>query len=215
MDKKIVPEKIKLPPLPKFPLMPDTIGKNNSGETVSKNKNGETVLVTGGGTFIYRTNGTPKIYMTPKLQGLQFVYNLVNKQVIVNFLTPSGDVDIKTRAAYDMEGNFVKGTQGVTISAGATEVDGDQKGNFSMKRNFERISNPYLIEAPSPGATGSGNIASVVSPHIAIGDKKARKKYGLLGMSPNPPKAKMQKPTDNALDMKGTSIFGGAIKRNQ
>ena len=239
MDKKIVPEKIKLPPLPKFPLMPDTMGKNNSGETVSKNKNGETVLVTGGGTFIYRTNGTPKIYMTPKLQGLQFVYNLVSKQVIVNFLTPSGDVDIKTRAAYDMEGNFVKGTQGVTISAGATEVDGDQKGNFSMKHNFGGDMGTMkatakadgtrtidvnsfksdiakaIFEAPSPGATGSGNIASVVSPHIAIGDKKARKKYGLLGMSPNPPKAKMQKPTDNALDMKGTSIFGGAIKRNQ
>ena len=28
-----------------------------------------------------------------------------------------------------------------------------------------------------------------------------------------PPKAKMQKPTDNALDMKGTSVFGAPIKR--
>tara|TARA_A200000113_G_scaffold211081_1_gene211487 strand:- start:3426 stop:4154 length:729 start_codon:yes stop_codon:yes gene_type:complete len=242
MDRQIVPDKIKLPQLPKFPLMPNTdisMGTNNKGETVSKNKNGETVLKTGGGTFIYRTNGSPKIYMTPKLQGLQFVFNLVSKQVIVNFLTPSGDVDINTRAAYDMQGNFVKGTRGVTISAGSTEVDGDQKGNFSMKHNFgggmgtmkatakadgtrtidvnsfKSDIAKAIFEAPSPGATGSSNIASVVSPHIAIGDKKARKKYGLLGMSPNPPKAKMQKPTDNALNMKGTSIFGGAIKRNQ
>lgn len=237
MDRKLVPEKIKLPPLPKFPLMPDSLGKNNSGEYVYK-KNGETYLVTGGGVFVYRTNGTPKIYMTPKLQGLQFVYNLVSKQVIVNFLTPTGDVDIKTRAAYDMEGNFVKGTQGVTISAGATEVDSDEKGNFSLKHNFGGDMGTMkatgkadgtrtldinsfksdiakaIFEAPSPGATGSSNIASVVSPHIAIGDKKARKKYGsLVGAVPKPPKAKMQKPTDNALDMKGTSIFGGVLKR--
>ena len=68
-------------------------------------------------------------------------------------------------------------------------------------------------ETATSGATSSGNIATVVSPHIAIGDKKTRKKYGLTGGLPNPPKAKAQKPTDNALDMKGTSIFGGPLKR--
>ena len=69
-------------------------------------------------------------------------------------------------------------------------------------------------ETASPGATSAGNIATVNNPHIAIGDKKTRKKYGsLVGASPNPPKAKMQKPSDNALDMKGTSIFGGPLKR--
>lgn len=68
-------------------------------------------------------------------------------------------------------------------------------------------------ETATAGATSSGNIATVVSPHIAIGDKKTRKKYGLTGGLPNPPKAKAQKPTDNALDMKGTSIFGGPLKR--
>ena len=68
-------------------------------------------------------------------------------------------------------------------------------------------------ETATAGATSSGNIATVVSPHIAIGDKKTRKKYGLTGGLPNPPKAKAQTPKDNALDMKGTSIFGGPLKR--
>ena len=69
-------------------------------------------------------------------------------------------------------------------------------------------------ETATAGATSSGNIATVTSPHMAIGDKKTRKKYGLTGGLPNPPKAKAQKPTDNALDMKGTSIFGGPLKRS-
>ena len=68
-------------------------------------------------------------------------------------------------------------------------------------------------ESATAGSTSSGSIATVVSPHIAIGDKKARDAYGKKGMPANPPKAKMQKPTDNALDMKGISIFGGALKR--
>jgi hypothetical protein len=61
--------------------------------------------------------------------------------------------------------------------------------------------------------TQSSDIATVTSPHIAIGDKKTRKKYGLTGGLPNPPKAKRIDPKDNALDMKGTSIFGGPLKR--
>ena len=55
-----------------------------------------------------------------------------------------------------------------------------------------------ITETASAGATSSGNIAVVVNPHVAHSKKKPKK----------------QKPTDNALDMKGTSIFGGpAIKR--
>lgn len=61
--------------------------------------------------------------------------------------------------------------------------------------------------------TSAGDVGTVVSPHIAIGDKKTRRKYGLMGGLPNPPKAKPQKPTDNALNMKDTSIFGGPLKR--
>ena len=76
-----------------------------------------------------------------------------------------------------------------------------------------------LKEQGTAGATTSGNIATVVSPHIAIGKARGKKSYiGSPGKSgtkaPKPPKPKKQKPTDNALNMKGTSIFGGpAIKR--
>jgi len=55
-----------------------------------------------------------------------------------------------------------------------------------------------IKETASAGATSAGNVASVANPHVA--------KY----KGPTP---KKQKPTDNALDMKGTSIFGGPIKR--
>lgn len=71
-----------------------------------------------------------------------------------------------------------------------------------------------IYETATAGATSAGSVATVSSPHLAIGDKKTRKKYGTMGANPNPPKAKMQKPTDNALNMKNTSIFGGTIKRN-
>tara|TARA_Y100001937_G_scaffold115505_1_gene166374 strand:+ start:1947 stop:2195 length:249 start_codon:yes stop_codon:yes gene_type:complete len=74
-------------------------------------------------------------------------------------------------------------------------------------------------EQATAGATSSGNISTVVSPHIAIGKDRFKKSFtGTPGKSgtkaPKVPKIKKQKPTDNALDMKGTSIFGGpAIKR--
>lgn len=43
--------------------------------------------------------------------------------------------------------------------------------------------------------TTAGNIATVANPHIAHSKKKPKK----------------QKPTDNALDMKNVSVFGGNI----
>lgn len=73
-----------------------------------------------------------------------------------------------------------------------------------------------LQEEASTGATSAGNIATVVSPHLAIGSKSRRKKYG-KGGKPMPPKALQAKTkhgtAKNALDMK-TSIFGGSpLKR--
>ena len=76
-----------------------------------------------------------------------------------------------------------------------------------------------IREQATAGATSSGNISTVVSPHIAIGPDRFKKSFtGTPGKSgkkaPKVPKPKKQKPTDNALDMKDTSIFGGpAIKR--
>jgi len=76
--------------------------------------------------------------------------------------------------------------------------------------------NEIIKETATAGSTSAGNIATVVNPHVAVG--KISKTYtGSPGVSgtkaPNPPKPKKQKPSDNALDMKGTSIFGGPLKR--
>ena len=83
-----------------------------------------------------------------------------------------------------------------------------------------KINEVIVKEQATAGATSSGNIASVVSPHVAIGPDRFKKSYtGTPGRSgtkaPNVPKPKKQKPTDNALDMTGTSLFGGpAISRS-
>ena len=80
-----------------------------------------------------------------------------------------------------------------------------------------------LFEYASSGATSSANVGTVVSPHIAIGKARGNKSYtGSPGKSgtkaPTPPKIVQPKTkigtAQNALDMKGTSLFGGpAIKR--
>jgi hypothetical protein len=80
-----------------------------------------------------------------------------------------------------------------------------------------------LFEYASMGATSSANIGTVVSPHLAIGKARGNKSYtGSPGKSgtkaPNPPKVVQPKTKAgtaiNALDMKGTSLFGGpSIKR--
>jgi len=73
-----------------------------------------------------------------------------------------------------------------------------------------------ISEAATAGSTSSANIATVASPHIAIGRDRPNKSFtGRPGKSgtkaPRVPKIKKQKPTDNALNMKNTSIFGGPI----
>jgi hypothetical protein len=82
-----------------------------------------------------------------------------------------------------------------------------------------------IQENATPGATSAASIGTVVSPHLAIGKKRGKKSYigdpwgGKSGTkAPKPPKIKQKKNKDgtakNALDMKGTSIFGGTtIKR--
>ena len=78
--------------------------------------------------------------------------------------------------------------------------------------------NEIIQETATAGSTSAGNIATVANPHVAIGSDRFKKSYtGSPGVSgtkaPRPPKPKKQKPTDNALDMKGTSLFGGPLKR--
>lgn len=82
-------------------------------------------------------------------------------------------------------------------------------------KNMVRINN----EAATVGATSSGNIATVSTPHLSPGSARGKTSYtGTPGKSgtkaPPQPKPKSQKPTDNALNMKSSNIFGGKpIKR--
>lgn len=79
-----------------------------------------------------------------------------------------------------------------------------------------------ISETATAGATSAGSIATVVSPHIAIGKDRGKKSYtGSPGKSgtkaPKVPKVKQAKNADgtakNALDM-DKNIFGeGALKR--
>jgi len=83
----------------------------------------------------------------------------------------------------------------------------------------------HISETATAGATSAANIGTVVSPHIAIGKKNIGKKSytGSPGKSgtkaPKLPKIVQPKNKDgtakNALDIKGTSLFGGpAVKRS-
>lgn len=75
-------------------------------------------------------------------------------------------------------------------------------------------------EQATAGATSAGNIASVVSPHIAIGKDRFSKAYsGSPGRSgtraPRLPKVVQPKNPDGTVKgahkLKGTSLFGGPL----
>ncbi len=81
-----------------------------------------------------------------------------------------------------------------------------------------------IFESATAGATSSGSIASVANPHISPGKARGKKSYtgspttGSGTKSPPQPKVVQPKAGNgtakNALDMKGSSLFGGsAIKR--
>jgi hypothetical protein len=82
-----------------------------------------------------------------------------------------------------------------------------------------------LLESATAGATSAANIATVISPQLAIGKRSiGNKSYtGSPGKSgkkaPKVPKVVQPKNSDgtaiNALDMKGTNLFGGGtVKRS-
>ena len=85
-----------------------------------------------------------------------------------------------------------------------------------------KIKEILIREAASAGATSSGSIASVVSPHIAIGPDRFKKSYtGSPGRSgtraPQVPTAYTPKNADGtargAHELTGTSLFGGPLVR--
>lgn len=68
-----------------------------------------------------------------------------------------------------------------------------------------------LIEAASGGSTSAASVGSLGgSPNIVAGPPKALKRWsgspGKMGHSIKPPTPKLQKPTDNALNAKGSII---------
>ena len=87
-----------------------------------------------------------------------------------------------------------------------------------------KINEVIVREAATAGATSAGNIATVVSPHIAIGKDRGNKSYtGTPGRSgtkaPRLPKIVQPKNPDGsakgAHNLKGVSLFGGPlVKRN-
>jgi hypothetical protein len=89
-----------------------------------------------------------------------------------------------------------------------------------------KINEVIIREQATAGATSAGNIATVVSPHIAIGKDRGKKSYtGSPGVSgtkaPRLPKIIQPKNPDGSAKgaqtgkLKGVSLFGGpAIKRS-
>jgi hypothetical protein len=83
-----------------------------------------------------------------------------------------------------------------------------------------RINEILIKETASAGATSSGSIATVVSPHIAIGADRFNKSYtGTPGQSgkraPRVPTAYSPKNSNGtakgAHELTGTSLFGGPL----
>ncbi len=85
-----------------------------------------------------------------------------------------------------------------------------------------RINEIIIREQSTAGATSAGNIAAVVSPHVAIGADRFKKSYhGSPGRSgtraPRIPKAYTPKKADGtargAHELASTSLFGGPLVR--
>ena len=85
-----------------------------------------------------------------------------------------------------------------------------------------RINEILIKEQATAGSTSSGNIAAVVSPHVAIGTDRFNKSYtGTPGQSgkraPRVPTAYTPKNSNGsakgAHELKGTSLFGGPLVR--
>ena len=85
-----------------------------------------------------------------------------------------------------------------------------------------RIKEILIKEQATAGSTLAGNIAAVVSPHVAIGQDRFKKSYtGTPGRSgkraPQVPQAYTPKNANGtakgAHELAGTSLFGGPLVR--
>ena len=85
-----------------------------------------------------------------------------------------------------------------------------------------KIKEILIKEQATAGSTSAGNIAAVVSPHVAIGPDRFKKSYtGTPGQSgkraPRVPQAYTPKNSNGtakgAHELTGTSLFGGPLVR--
>jgi hypothetical protein len=119
-------------------------------------------------------------------------------------------------------GNYISqrpGSWNGTAECMGDELDQSWSKKMKLLKKVNRLKSTKVKEAATSGATSAGNIASTgVNPALSPGPARGKKSYtGTPGHSgtkaPPQPKPKKQKPTDNALNMKGVSIFGQPIKR--
>jgi hypothetical protein len=98
----------------------------------------------------------------------------------------------------------------------------DEYNRISAKIHELERAKKVLGETATAGSTSAGNIATVTSPHLAIGKDRGNKSYtGSPGQSgtkaPKVPKTVQKKNPDgtakNALDMPNNIFGGGAVKR--
>jgi hypothetical protein len=124
----------------------------------------------------------------------------------------------KDRADYDAK---KKALQDIQMDPNTAKDPELKKELIRRKAALEK--DKEKMESATAGATSSGSIATVVSPHLAIGKDRGNRSYtGSPGKSgtkaPKLPKITQKKKADgtavNALDIKG-NIFGGgaALKR--
>jgi hypothetical protein len=117
--------------------------------------------------------------------------------------------------------NFVaKNAKATTSGAGAhkDKKKAEKQGEFKHKE--QKIP---MDETATAGATSAANVGTVVNPQVTLGKARGKKSYtgspstGSGTKAPPQPKVIQPKTSSgtakNALDMKGTNIFGAPIKR--
>ena len=136
----------------------------------------------------------------------------------LNVLFSEAYTPTKDKADYDAK---KKALQDIQMDPNTAKDPELKKELIRRKAALEK--DKEKMESATAGATSSGSIATVVSPHLAIGKDRGNRSYtGSPGKSgtkaPKLPKITQKKKADgtavNALDIKG-NIFGGgaALKR--
>lgn len=145
LPKKIKP--IKMPAPPQAPTGPDVT--DNNGTKISTTPKGNRSVSSGAGTYIFTPKGKLILYMSPKIGGLQQTHNIQKQTITVNFGTSvdqgDGDVNVKQKATYDMQGNLIS-ADNTNMSSGGFEIDLDKEKGQTI--NY-RVSDKKKVSANS------------------------------------------------------------------